>query len=60
MKTFLKDLAIRTVKTMCQTAIGVIGSSVVLSDVSWSVVASSVILSGIVCVLMNIANYDVK
>ena len=55
MKKWIKKTAIKTVKTMSQTAGGVIGSSLVLSAVDWNVVASSAILSGIVCVLMNVS-----
>lgn len=57
MKEWMKDVAIRSIKTMAQTAVGVIGSSAVLSQVDWKVCASTVILSGIVCILMNISNY---
>ncbi|HEL0947553.1 TPA: hypothetical protein TU999_001952, partial [Streptococcus equi subsp. equi] len=45
-------------KTMAQTAVGVIGSSALITDVNWQVVASTVIMSGIVCVLMNVS--DIK
>ena len=55
MKKWIKKTAIKPVKTMSQTAVGVIGSSLVLSAVDWNVVASSAILSGIVCVLMNVS-----
>ena len=37
MKKWIKKTAIKTVKTMSQTAVGVIGSSLVLSAVDWSV-----------------------
>lgn len=60
MKDWLKDVAIRTVKTMAQAALGVIGASAMLSEVDWLVVASTVALAGISCVLMNIANYEVN
>lgn len=57
MKKKITDILIRTVKTMAQSAIGAIGTSAVLvSDVDWKVVLSTVCLSGIVCILMNIAN----
>lgn len=58
MKEWMKKVGIKTVRTMAQTAIGVIGSSVVLSDVDWKVVASSVVLSGIVCILMNVSQIE--
>ena len=33
MKNFIKCAAVSTVKTVCQTAIGVIGASAVMSEV---------------------------
>ena len=52
---WLKATAIRTVKTMAQAAIGVIGSTAVLNKVNWDVVGGTVALSGIVCILTCIA-----
>ena len=52
---WLKATAIRTVKTMAQAAIGVIGSTAVLKEVNWAVVGGTVALSGIVCILTCIA-----
>lgn len=54
MKKNIKNLVIRVVKTMSQAAIGVIGSSALISDVSWTVVLSTVALAGITCILMNL------
>ena len=50
-----KATAVRTVKTMAQAAIGVIGSTAMVSEVNWAVVGGTVALSGIVCVLTCIA-----
>ena len=47
--------AVRAVKTIAQTAIGCIGAGVVLSDVSWPMVASAAVLAGIVSILTSIA-----
>jgi len=58
MKAWIKNLVIRVIKTMSQTAVGVIGSSAVLSQVDWKVCASTVILSGIVCILMNLSQLE--
>ena len=55
MNKYFRSLGIKVAKTMAQAALGVIGSSVLLSDVDWRVVASTIILSGITCVLMNIS-----
>lgn len=58
MNKYFKTLGIKVAKTMAQAALGVIGSSVLLSDVDWRVVASTIILSGITCVLMNISQLE--
>lgn len=59
-KTWIESTAIKVAKTMAQTAVGVIGSTAMISQVDWSVVVSTVALSGIVCVLMNIANLETE
>lgn len=56
MKTYIKKLGIKVVKTMAQAALGVIGSTALISEVNWQLVASTVALSGLVCVLMNLAD----
>lgn len=58
MKEWIKRVGIKTIKTMAQTAIGVIGSTALISEVNWAVVGSSVLLSGIVCILMNISQIE--
>ena len=50
-----KKIIIKTIKTMAQTAIGIVGSGYVLSDINWATVASASVLSGVVCILMNIS-----
>lgn len=57
-KTWIKKTAIKTIKTMAQTAVGVIGSAAVLSAVDWKVAISATILSGVVCILMNISQIE--
>lgn len=52
---WLKATAVRTVKTMAQAAIGVIGSTAIVTEVNWAVVGGTVALSGIVCILTSIA-----
>lgn len=54
MKKWITDALIRAVKTVAQTAIGVIGASYVLADVNWQVVASASVLAGITSLLMSI------
>ena len=55
MKKFLKAAAIRAVRTIAQTALAIIGTSAVLSDVNWGIVASGAILAGILSLLTSVA-----
>ena len=55
MKKFLKAAAIRAVRTVAQTAIAVIGTSAVLSEVNWAAVASASVLAGILSLLTSVA-----
>jgi len=54
-KEWLKAASIRAIKTVAQTAIGVIGSAVVLGDVNWVMVGSASVLAGILSILTSIA-----
>ena len=52
---WLKSVAIKTIKTMAETAIAVIGTNAVgITDVDWIGVGSAVLLSGVVTILFNI------
>ena len=54
---WLKSVGIKTVKTMAETAIAVIGTNAVgITDVNWLGVLSAVALSGVVTILFNIKN----
>lgn len=55
MNTYTKKLAIKVIKTMAQAALGVIGSSALLTEVNWVVVSSTVGLAGLTCILMNLS-----
>jgi len=54
-KRWIKAAGIRALKTVAQTAIGVIGPSAALGDVNWILVASASGLAGILSLLMSIA-----
>lgn len=58
MKKWVEKTVIKVIKTMAQTALGIIGTGVVLSDINWVAVASATALSGIACILMNIATIE--
>lgn len=54
-KQWLKAAGIRAVKTMAQTAVGVIGVAAVMQDVNWVMVGSSALLAGVLSVLTSVA-----
>ena len=60
MEKEIKKVIIKAVKTMSQTAVGIIGTGYVLSDINWQTVVSASILSGLVSVLMNLSDLKVS
>lgn len=54
-KDFWKAAAIRAVKTVCQTAIATIGTSMVIEDVQWLQVLSASLLAGLLSLLTSIS-----
>lgn len=54
-KLWLKAAAIRAVKTVAQTAAATIGTTAVLAEVDWAVVASASLLAGVLSLLTSVA-----
>ena len=54
-KTWIKAALVRAVKTLAQTAVATIGTTAVLSEVDWVLVASASALAGILSILTSIA-----
>lgn len=50
-----KKAGVRAIKTMAQTAVGVIGTSAVIASVDWKVVVSSAVVAGVVSILTSVA-----
>lgn len=55
LKKWIKAAGIRAIKTVAQTAVGLIGTSLVFSDVNWQVVLSASLLAGVTSILTSIA-----
>ena len=54
-RQWFKAAGIRSLKTVCQTAVATIGTSAVLSSVDWRVVLSASLLAGVLSILNSFA-----
>lgn len=51
---FWKAAGIRAIKTVAQTAISTIGTTALITEVNWAVVASASALAGVLSILTSI------
>ena len=54
-KKWWKAAGVRAIKTVAQTAVAMIGTSVVITDVDWLMVVSASALAGVLSLLTSIA-----
>lgn len=54
-KLWMRAAGVRALKTCAQSAIAMIGTSVVLADVNWIMVVSATLLSGVLSLLTSVA-----
>ena len=54
-KKWIKAAATRAIRTVAQTAIATVGTSVVLTDVNWLALVSASILAGLLSILTSVA-----
>jgi hypothetical protein len=50
----LKQLGVRAMRTMIQTAAGMLGTAGMFRDLDWRMIVSATVLAGISCVLMHL------
>ena len=55
MKKWFKAAGVRAIKTVAQTAIAMIGTSALISDVDWIAVVSASVLAGGLSLLTSVA-----
>lgn len=54
-KQWFRAAGVRAVKTMAQTFVAMIGTSTIMSEVNWLMIASATVLSGILSIATSIA-----
>ena len=54
-KAWIKAAGVRAIKTVAQSAIATIGTSAVMGEVNWVMVASAACVAGILSLLTSIA-----
>lgn len=54
-KKWFRAAGVRAVKTVAQTAVATIGTSVAMGDVNWILVGSASLLAGILSILTSVA-----
>lgn len=53
-KKWWKAATVRAIKTMAQTAVATIGTSTLVTEVNWLMVASATVMAGVLSILTSI------
>lgn len=59
-KKWAKSLGIKVIKTMSQTATAYIGTSAFIGEINWLALFSTVLLSGLMTILMNLSQLETE
>lgn len=54
-RDWVKAAGVRALKTVAQTAVATIGTSVAMAEVNWALVASASVLAGVLSLLTSVA-----
>ena len=54
-RAWVRAAGVRAIKTVAQTAAATIGTSAMISEVDWLMVASASVLAGLLSLLMSVA-----
>lgn len=53
-RTWIRAAAIRAVRTVAQTAVAMVGTTAIISEVNWRAVISAAVLAGVLSVLTSL------
>lgn len=53
-KEWIHAAGVRALKTVAETALGLVGSAVILGEVDWALVASASAMAGVISLLISI------
>ena len=54
-KNWIKAAGVRAIKTVAQTAVATIGTSVIIAEIDWAIVLSASLLAGVLSLLTSVA-----